>query len=54
MLGYNAEGIDADGGGHAEFSWKDERGEEFKVDIGCKLVRVDEEGMGSIVPILIP
>ena len=50
----NTEWVDVNWFNHAEFTWKDECWEEFKVDISHELVGMDEKSMGVTVSILIP
>lgn len=50
----NTKWVDVNWFNHAEFTWKDECWEEFKVDISRKLVGMDEKSVGVTVSIPIP
>ena len=43
-----------DWGDHTKFTWKNKGRKEFKVDVSCEFVRVDEESVGVTVSIPIP
>ena len=53
-LGNDTEGINSGWFIHADFTWKNEGRNEFRVDISCELIRVNEESIRMIVSIPIP